>query len=41
MQTANNISIREASIEEGTLISEHFYKMWLTTKTSGDNYGQQ
>ena len=29
MQTANNISIREASIEEGTLISEHFYKMCL------------
>ena len=29
MQTANNISITEASIEEGTLISEHFYKMWL------------
>jgi GNAT superfamily N-acetyltransferase len=28
MQTVNNISIREASVE-GTLICEHFYKMWL------------
>lgn len=29
MQTAENISIREANVEEAILIAEHFYKMWL------------
>lgn len=29
MQTAKNISIREANIEEEILIAKHFYKMWL------------
>ncbi len=29
MQTAKNIFIREANVEEEILIAEHFYKMWL------------
>jgi GNAT superfamily N-acetyltransferase len=29
MQTAENISIRKANVEEKILIAEHFYKMWL------------
>lgn len=29
MQTAENIFIREANVEEAILIAEHSYKMWL------------
>jgi GNAT superfamily N-acetyltransferase len=29
MQTAKNISIREAKVEEEILIAKHFYQMWL------------